>query len=243
VALGECPTGSRCTVSGSVNEHDNDGEGTKFAFVTASIYLANENAAFRDGGDCENARFTGTQEVATHHCVLRPSAVRLGPEADRAVCLGLMEARGAEFAGSDDSRYVTCAASMTVEPADGLEASTVSGNLVQINVPAAGLLAASAVPAHARAVAAAISSATRLALVAPSSARATQPGPVTLRLKLTRRARTLLRRRHRLTVPMLMRFTPAVGTARLSRTVRLTFRQPPKRPRGVPPTPTPRARR
>jgi hypothetical protein len=145
---------------------------------------------------------------------------------------------GEKAPGPDDKRRVTCTSTLTIRPVPGLTAG-VSGTTVGVSVPSAGTLIVG--PRGAAGVASAAVMRKKKPKPKPFKTvtiKAKKAGPVRIPIKLSKSAKTLLRRHRRLTLPISLTFKPT-GGKKTTRRQRITLTLPPCKP----PTRLPRSGR
>ena len=134
---------------------------------------------------------------------------------------------GREFR-ADNVRRIECRATMTISPAPPLSTLGFKGS-IQAYAPGAGTVTAAPVGGKQRVWAAALLA--KAAAFMPTSATATEAGPVTLKLKLSKASKKKLKRKGKLKLSVALEFTPATGGDPIARTTRVTLTKPGKKRR------------
>ena len=222
-----CPRGAWCTLTGRIDYREADAEVRQSGSVIVG-FGANRNrlAALRtrtciadyDASGCSASvatRMLGTGEPVWVECQMGDSSyfehtpIRRGP---------------------DSERILDCAFTLKIEPAAPLQPLAISASVVQLLVPSAGkLLLRAKLPAARPRGAVAASAGSSKASFAPVELQVAEGGPVSVKLRPNRGARSLLARRKSLAVTIQTTFTPPGGSATAT-TKRVTLAATPKQP-------------
>jgi hypothetical protein len=194
-----CPVGAECTLTTTSDWFDAD---------NGVDWRQSNSAEFDDQTrkTLASDRHVCSTGFAGDRCSIRSSVTLLGAN-DRltAICGARRDATDHPEYRDDSIRRLECKLTFTASPAPPLR-TIAAGSAVQILAPGAGVLGISPLGGHGKRAAA-------KPAFQPASQTVSDAGPVTFKLKLGKKSKQTLKRKHKLSLKLEVTFTPTGGEA------------------------------